>query len=395
MKKSFIDHILLLILIAIMIIAASSCTYEPFEPYEDPEPPKKELDDYSKSWDIIKNYPSEVIDYSSLNYYPDCWLDTSVLLADFDRDGDNDIMFAPDCTDDDKRQPPIKFFINEKGEFYESDIEIENNIGTISGTRTSIIGDYNGDLIPDVFYISHNGHGYDFGVPAILLSNGDKFVYSELNWMEKAWYSEGTSGDIDNDGDLDIVLSIDNGLLLNDGYGNFTLVKDFVENYPGLGFGVPSLIDMNNDTYLDLIYRDYDTHRLVYNLNGSFDYKNSIELVMPEYYSDNIKIDLDIKDRVLVDYDKDGDIDIITVSIPHNGALAGYFNYLQVIENNGSTVIDVSSKVLDKVKYDYYIEWLRVKDLDKNGYINIFEHQKTNNWFNIEFNGEKFNSISG
>lgn len=379
-KKNIWDHLFLVILIGVLILI-SSCEYEPYEPFE-----RDRVKQYNESWDVIKNYPFEVIDYSNLNYYPDCWLDTSTLLADFDLDGDNDIVIAPDCTDDDQRQPPIKFFVNEDGQFYESDIEIENNIGTISGTRMSIIGDYNGDLIPDVFFISHNGHGYDFGVPAILLSKGDRFVYKDLDWMEKAWYSEGASGDIDNDGDLDIILSVDNGLLLNDGNANFTLVKDFVEGYPGLGFGVPSLMDFNKDSYLDLVYRDYDTHVIILNDKGKFNYSNSISLPMPLVS----KIDLDIKDRLIVDYDLDGDLDIISVSVPHDPSLDGYFNFVQVVENKEGKFIDVSSEVLSKQRFDYYIEWLRAKDLDKDNNLEIFEHQKTNNWFQLEFINNKF-----
>jgi hypothetical protein len=379
-KKTIWDHLFLVILIGVLILI-SSCEYEPYEPFE-----KDRVKQYNKSWDIIKNYPFEVLDYSNLNYYPDCWLDTSTLLADFDLDGDNDIVIAPDCTDDDQRQPPIKFFINEDGQFYESDIVIENNIGTISGTRMSLIGDYNGDLIPDVFFISHNGHGYDFGVPAILLSKGDSFVYKDLDWMEKAWYSEGASGDIDNDGDLDIILSVDNGLLLNDGNANFTLVKDFVDGYPGLGFGVPGLMDFNKDKYLDLVYRDYDTHVIILNDKGKFNYSNSISIPMPLVS----KIDLDIKDRLIVDYDLDGDLDIISVSVPHDPSLDGYFNFIQVVENKEGKFIDVSSEVLSKQRFDYYIEWLRAKDLDKDNNLEIFEHQKTNNWFQLEFINNKF-----
>ena len=107
------------------------------------------------------------------------------------------------------------------------------------------------------------------------------------------------------------------------------------------------------------------------------------------------KIDLDIKDRLIVDYDKDGDLDIITVSIPHNPS-AGYFNLIQVLrQDTDNSFVDVSDDVLNKSKYPYYIEWLRAKDLDKDGNIEIFEHQKTSNWFNIEYNGTKFISISG
>ena len=63
------------------------------------------------------------------------------------------------CSDSQiERQPPVKIYLNDgKNNFSESSIEIENNIGPLSGTRTTIVGDYNGDAIPDVFFVSHDG----------------------------------------------------------------------------------------------------------------------------------------------------------------------------------------------------------------------------------------------
>lgn len=400
MKKTIWDHLLFIILIVLLILA-SSCEYEEYEPYiKDEIKDELKLNNYKESWDVIKHYPFETLTYSDFNYYSNCWLDNTALLADFDLDGDNDVMIAPDCTDDDQRQPPIKFFKNDKGKFSEWNINIDNNIGIISGTRTTIVGDYNNDKIPDVFFISHNGHGYGFGVPSILLSNENGFVFKDLD-LEKKWYSDGTSGDIDNDGDLDIIFGGNtSGLLLNDGKGNFTLKKDYILNY-SINAGLASLIDINKDGWLDLFVREYDKHFYILNSSGVFDYNSSVEIQMPTFIlhddtsSNSIKINMDLKDRVFLDYDNDGDLDIFTVSIPHNSNDAGFFSYLQVLKNNGLEFEDVSYEVLDKRKFNYYIEWLRVKDLNKNGNIEIFEHQKTNNWLRLEFNEGKFSSISG
>lgn len=397
MKKELIELWFYTSLMCLGFMFLSSCEHEPFEPYEDTKPLVKELDDYSKSWDIIRNYPSEVVSYRDFGYFSECGFDTTAVIADFDLNGSNDIMLSPQCTDDDQRQPPVKIFFSIDKEYIG---KVVSATGPMAGARTTIVGDYNGDKIPDVFFIAHNGHGYDFGVPSILLSDGNDFYLEDLE-LERKWYSDGTSGDIDNDGDLDIIFGGNTqGLLLNDGYGNFTLKKDYIANYNS-NAGLASLVDFNNDGFLDLVYRDYDNHRVVLNSNGSYDYNNSIELPMPMYFmqlemnGELKKIDLDIKDRLIVDYDKDGDLDIITVSIPHNPS-AGYFNLIQVLrQDTDNSFVDVSDDVLNKSKYPYYIEWLRAKDLDKDGNIEIFEHQKTSNWFNIEYNGTKFISISG
>ena len=176
-----------------------------------------------------------------------------------------------------------------KNNFSESSIEIENNIGPLSGTRTTIVGDYNGDTIPDVFFVSHDGHegplgSHPGGFPSILLSQGEKFVYRDIN-LKRCWYNDASSADIDLDGDLDIVYGGGcHGLLINDGYGNFTNVEKFINNYnPGQnegGAGVISLIDMNNDKYPDLLFRTYWYSYLVFSENGiSLLFRNSDILV--------------------------------------------------------------------------------------------------------------------
>ena len=178
-------------------------------------------------------------------------------------------------------------------------------------------------------------------------------------------------------------------ILYNDGKGNFTLKKDYIENFSG-NAGKPSLADINKDGFLDLIYRDYSNHRIVYNSNGTFNYNNSVELIMPEYILQSKKVDLDIDDRLVIDYDKDGDLDIIIVAQPHE-PIFGKFSLIQVLRNDSNGLfVDVSEEVLTQVLIPYTLQWLRAKDLDKNGNIEIFEHQRLSNWFKLEYNGTKF-----
>ena len=112
------------------------------------------------SWDIIKHYNESVIKFSDLGYDPyQYWMDKSIrllLLVTIIKMDTLIFLIAPQChvkSKIEEYQPIwIKIYLNDrKGNFYESDIEIENNIGTLSGTRTTIVGDYNGDSISDVF----------------------------------------------------------------------------------------------------------------------------------------------------------------------------------------------------------------------------------------------------
>ena len=392
MKKTIWDHLLLLLLISVLILASIGCEYEPYEPYIEPKPPA-EVKDYKVSFDIIRHYSNLTINFSELNYYPDCGFDTTSAMADFDLDADIDIFLAPLCTDEDERQPPARFFLNDKGKFIESNILIDNNIGLQSGTRQTIIGDYNGDRIPDLFFASHGGHGYGGGVPSLLLSDGKNFKFSDLN-VDLGWYASAASSDIDGDGDLDIVIGGGvSGTFFNNGSGTFTFRPYVMVNYDG-NFGVPSFIDIDKDGSDDLIFRNVNEHKIIINDSGIFDYNKAIDVNIPIYFlhddvsSNIVAIDLDIQDRVFYDIDNDNDLDIISVSIPHdsNTSPMGNFFYVQIFVNDNLSFTDKTKELLDDPFADKYVQWLRLYDLDKDNFIELFD----NDAYYREWNGSKF-----
>jgi hypothetical protein len=379
-------------LILILLIVVTSCEYEPYEYIEDPKPPV-EVKDYKVSFDLIRHYSGLTIKFSDLGYYSDCGFDTTSAMADFDLDGDIDILLAPQCTDGAERQPALAIFLNDKGKFTKSDIVIDNNIGLQSGNRQTIIGDYNGDKIPDLFFAAHGGHGLGGGLPGILLSEGKGFVFKDLE-IGLGWYAFASSGDIDGDGDLDILLSgRENGTFINNGAGNFNFTKDIILNYTG-NIGVTSLIDINNDGLVDLFYRSVDEHNYIINEYGIFDYNKLSSLPVPIYFihDDNTTeveaIDLDIQDRVFYDIDSDNDLDIISVSIPHNSNTnsLGQFFLVEVFTNNNGKFLDETKELMMLPITDIYVEWLRLFDLDKDGRIELFD----NSSFYREWNGSKF-----
>ena len=123
-------------------------------------------------------------------------------------------------------------------------------------SRKGIYGDYNRDGLPDICII---GGGYDEppypgGSPVILMSNATNSEYkalrNEIEW--KGFWHGGTSGDFDNDGDLDIFFIQawhgDALFFINDGGGNFTsggmgriILKESIRNFQrlqSLGWGL-------------------------------------------------------------------------------------------------------------------------------------------------------------
>jgi len=134
-------------------------------------------------------------------------------------------------------------------------IEIQYHIN-IGGWEGVSISDVNGDGLDDL-YVSQPG-----GLPnRLFIQNGDgtcrdASAESGTDWLNQAHGS--VFGDIDNDGDQDLVVGVQDGLLVmsNDGSGKFTVRRGLI-----LPAAVPyslSLADYDQDGDLDLFACCYD-----------------------------------------------------------------------------------------------------------------------------------------
>ena len=187
-----------------------------------------------------------------------------------------------------------------------------------------LIGDYDKNGYPDIFlitgmdpYAGLNDVGPVSPLYVMFNKNGKDFNVKTLDWSAP-WFNTGASGDIDNDGDLDvIVFSSENCYcLINDGKGNFTKKS--------LGVDAVSwaerceLIDMNNDGFLDLLYgarRDNSSGtnilRIVWGNGNDFTESNSTEITLPSMMS---LLDIDA-----YDFDKDGFKEVVLPMSFSNG----------------------------------------------------------------------------
>lgn len=266
----------------------------------------------------------------------------------------------------------------------------------------STLGEFelgNFDSDSELEILTHPGDGHvrndgthDFNGSRMVILNVNES--GEITWNDfghETWSHQYTSGDVDNDGDLDILYHVYDAtpienhnhryglfqILENDGNGYFT-EKNPWQTFIGLrdslfrkedrfidttmySFNMltAELFDLDNDGILDIITGwnhdscsddenrgtplcDNKTKILWGNGDGTFDMNRMTSL--PNEYKNLIKNDTytDIHtfspmNHSFVDYDFDGDVDIISVIIKDNQKGGGYDGwYVQLHENFGN-----------------------------------------------------------
>ena len=250
-------------------------------------------------------------------------------------------------------------------------------------------GDFNGDGLVDVIFENENRHDNGEGgyyteehYPLVLLEFSSAGMTEREIGPPTSAHSLAT-GDIDNDGDIDIIEaewqydSCDHistpKFYMNDGTGNFTVSKaNLIESATFLqteecidmAFTYVDLFDYNNDGFLDLIagYSDGNTiedglqdiyDSIGYNPDflyimygdgsGDFSLQNSFtyDFTTPELENcDGCKEIL--LGGNFIDYNNDGFYDLVTVST-YNYAGVG----INILKNiNGTNFIDVTNDIV-------------------------------------------------
>ena len=247
-------------------------------------------------------------------------------------------------------------------------------------SRQQLIADFNNDGILD-FYLADHGIGGG-------INNGfrDSYFLSQKNgtWLEsslthlskkkfKIFDHGGAVGDIDNDGDVDIVLTdLERFLrcLYNDGSGKMKIKKCGSINAFGIELG-----DFDNDGDLDIVHGGHEYEGTITGIalnNGKGKFKKKIKLPVPEGNWGTIP------EVSFWDLDNDGDLDIV---ISRAGVL--YVGTgIQIIENLGENKFNSKFYILLNPPKDYvpthegnewnsFVDQIRFSDLDNDNLTDI------------------------
>jgi len=255
-----------------------------------------------------------------------------------------------------------------------------NLLKGLTGARKFIINDYYGNGKKSMLICSSGADAPPFpGDSVQIISFGSDLTMTAKNLTEVLGYFHGgASGDIDNDGDIDILLYSGGGskpmgpvYYENIGSGNFKYNANlitglgYVNNNPN-NYYTTELFDLNNDGFLDIIFASGNgdvVSRILWG-SASHTFNTSNQTILPDAsYTKSSIVDV-----AFSDIDKDGDIDLLL-----NYAI-GYSGFgIQILENQNNKFIDVTSKRVDVASkpLSVWYGWLRLYDVDFDGDLDI------------------------
>lgn len=246
-----------------------------------------------------------------------------------------------------------------------------------------LVGDFNNDTYPDVFLASHidewagcNCKPTPINPPHIIFNSPTGFNRVKSFTDIPGDWAPGCSGDLDKDGDLDVILfshhqdvSPKSRALINNGSGEFTYSDYGISEINWADCA--ELIDMNNDGFLDLIVNDVvdengyaNRFRILWGNGGPFSEANSVRLPFPN--------SLWMISLAAEDLDNDGIREIITVS----GSASEIWELTVLKTTNNRTFQDITSTVIKDYKKnpgDGVMNCpIQVQDLNGDGKMDIF-----------------------
>jgi hypothetical protein len=258
-----------------------------------------------------------------------------IAIADFDNDGDLDVVFA---TEDHRVH---EYYLNNGSGSFMTDVSSR----LPQSTANSVLAeDINNDSIPDLVFGNANPNDTP-GQNFILINNGDGTfrdeTYQRLDTVLDVT-QDIKMGDLDGDGDKDMVVGNEDGnkLYLNNGSGFFT--DSTASRLPLTGTEETrkvTLDDVDEDGDLDIYFANVDFGPATGSRQDRLLMNNGLGAFIDET-SSRLPFDGEhTLEGLFLDYDFDGDKDLFT-------GLGFTSRAIQVFENNGS---EIFTEVFDRV----------------------------------------------
>jgi len=236
---------------------------------------------------------------------------SSSAFADIDGDKDMDVVI---CGITSNRLPITKLYLNDGNSNF-TEIPDASLISAYSGSV--IFADVDNDNDQDLFI---SGWNKEESAISILYFNDGKgnFTENTKSSIEGIYKSSCALADVDNDNDLDLLISGITGdrftdkpttkLYLNNGKGHFSISS--TSEFTGLDNGAIAFADIDNDSDLDLLMtgntRDHNNYSepltQLYMNNGKGVFTEAKEIPFPNFSYSDLKFG---------DIDSDGDQDVI------------------------------------------------------------------------------------
>ena len=324
----------------------------------------------------------------------------AVAYGDFDGDGDEDTFVAEVSLEDgpdwalSMDPAPVNMFLNEgQAGFRLSDEVFRGAVPRIVHPRKALSGDFNGDGRLDIFVAATGFDRPPFpGEPPVLILSTEGGL-QEAPGLERhvGFFHGAASGDIDYDGDLDVVVTNNfppyTFLLVNDGNGSFSFDQSRLPDLSRTLIFTAEILDVDGDQWPDLLLagHEYDGQEtVIYWGDATATFDDSRRTVLPAVEGQGIVVDIDAAD---LDGDRVREVILNrTTSEPFYRSF-----YIQILSGLGGREYadETARRIVGGVQLDLrpggWLDWLRLIDLNGDGALDIFADDCADhglNWLN-------------
>jgi len=276
------------------------------------------------------------------------------------------------------RKPFIFYFGDANGNLIYDPINSTKFLSLLHG-KIGIVNDFNNDGYLDIFFAGHaldspNAPKDQWGDYPIILENdkNGSFIQYNINEAYGYWH-HATTGDINNDGKIDIILnspavnSDRPGYLIeyiNNEYKASKWNHDLTSSKTFNKFSHAS-VDFNNDGIDDMVYGSTEFNNSPFHQDtfiGSFIKLSNGEIIeIPKVGYENTMV----YDFQVNDIDNDGDYDLFVL---RSEGTTNKKNYIQLLRNDIYNFVDITeSNPLENITGDPRITRIIITDSDSDG----------------------------